>query len=219
MPTVSCPSCGRILEVEAGYRDWTVRCPHCATEFVPSETVAGQFEEDRRDRRRERDDDDDDRPRRRRDSARDEWNRREARALTHGPGVWLEICGWVGGLLLAGGAILWFMVAANGPGNNPNNPNANEEAANCILLGLMSGACAIPYAAVMIVGGRKMRSQTGYGWALAASIMGLSSFILTCFICVFALVPVIFGIWGLIALNNPIVADEFDRNRPGPRWD
>lgn len=216
MPTVSCPSCGRILEIEASYRDWTVRCPHCATEFVPSETAAGQFEEDRR---AGGSDDESDRPRRRRrDSARDEWNRREARDLTHGPGVWLEICGWVGGLLLAGGAIFWFLVAANAPGNNNAN-NANEAVANSILLGLMSGGCAIPYAAVMIVGGRKLRTQTGYGWALAASIMGLSSFILTCFICVFALVPVIFGIWGLIALNNPIVADEFDRNRPGPRWD
>ena len=39
MATVKCPACDRSVEVEDDYRDWTVRCPHCEGEFVPSEVV------------------------------------------------------------------------------------------------------------------------------------------------------------------------------------
>ncbi|HEY1192173.1 MAG TPA: hypothetical protein VGE74_31390 [Gemmata sp.] len=218
MPRVSCPSCGRTLEVEAAYRDWTVRCPHCATEFVPAETAPEQFELEANDRGRY--DDDDPRPRRRARqsaSACAERDRREVADLTHGPGVWLEICGWCGGLLLAGGALLWLMIGL-GAGNNANG---NADGAVAVLMGLVSGACAIPYAAIMIVGGRKLRTQSGYGWALAASIVAISSFALCSFVCVFAFVPVIFGIWGAVALNNPLVAEAFDRNQAAgeTRWD
>ena len=216
MPTVSCPSCDRALEVEPTYRDWTVRCPHCATEFVPSEAAPEVFErEDRRASRRDNPDDYDRPRRRRRDDP--ERDRREAADVVYGPGLWLELCGWAGGLLLLGGAGFWFLVA-NGA---KNNPNGNGDG-GAILFGLLSALCALPYAIAMIAGGRKMRNLSGYGWAMTASIVGIGSFMLFCFVCVFAFVPVVFGIWGVVALNNPVVARAFDRPAEDldfERWD
>ena len=215
MPTVSCPSCARALEVDDAYRDWTVRCPHCATEFVPAEVAPAPFERDRRDDRYA---DDYDRPRRRRrgpDPERDEWERQEATRLAHGPGTWLEVSGWVGGLLLAGGALYWFFAAAL----QANNRNGDETGA--ILFGVFSALCVLPYTIVMVVGGRKMRALSSYGWAMTASVVGLTSFLLLCSMCFCAFVPVGFGIWGMVVLNNPVVSRAIDKNRNrGTRdWD
>ncbi|MFM8271617.1 MAG: hypothetical protein ACKODX_04700, partial [Gemmata sp.] len=116
----------------------------------------------------------------------------------------------VGGLLLAGGAVYWFLFAA-AKANNPYNGNGDWAVA--ILLGLFSAALVLPYTAVMVVGGRKMRALTGYGWALTASLVGIGSFVLPCSMCVCAFVPVGFGIWGVVALNNDVVRRAFDRNR------
>src|SRR5438128_1501666 len=122
MPTVSCPSCGRALEVDDAYRDWTVRCPHCATELDPSEVPA-----------------------------------------------------------------------------------------TAILMSVFSGLAVLPYTIVMVVGGRKMRSLSSYGWAMTASVVGIASIVLFCSVCVCALVPIGFGIWGVVTLNNPIVSRAFAR--------
>src|SRR5262245_35916493 len=108
MATVSCPACGRALEVDDEYRDWTVRCPHCDHEFVPSEVAPGltmeRAPEPRRERRYDEEDDyerpsrrryeedydeDDDRPRRRRrrrrdDDYDDEYTRQDAADLVSG---------------------------------------------------------------------------------------------------------------------------------------
>ncbi len=217
MPTVSCPSCTRPLEVDDAYREWTVRCPHCSTEFVPAEVAPAPLERDRRDDRDDRprrhdrdrrdDEDDYDRPRRRRpDPEREEWERHEAVRLAHGPGTWLEVCGWLGGLLLAGGALFWF-VSALGQGNN-----GNGDEAVAVMFGLVSGFLALPYTIVMVVGGRKMRALSGYGWAMTASVVGVASVVLIYFVCVCAFVPIGFGIWGVVTLNNPVVQRAFERN-------
>ncbi len=223
MPTVSCPSCGRVLEVDDAYRDWTVRCPHCATEFVPAQVAPAPFESaprDDRDRRDRRDDDyedDYDRPQRRSrrsDPDRDEWERQEATRLAYGPGTWLEVCGWLGGLLLAGGAVLRLLVAA-AQANNPNPPPGETE--GMIIGGVMSGLLALPYTIVMVVGGRKMRALSSYGWAMTASVVGIASFVLFCCVCICSFVPVGFGIWGVVTLNNPVVLRAFRRPRDYPR--
>src|SRR5947207_15847263 len=115
MATAKCPSCARPLEVEDAYRDWTVRCPHCGHEFVPSAEAAREERADDRPRRRRRRDDDDDyddRDREERDD-RDRGERdrdddygddepdrvpasvrREALAVVSAPATWLEILGW-----------------------------------------------------------------------------------------------------------------------------
>lgn len=219
MPTVSCPSCGRALEVDGAYRDWTVRCPHCATEFVPGEASPGAFADDARDA----DPDDYDRPRRRRrgpDPERDEWERAEAVYLAHGPGTWLEVSGWLGGLLLvltgAGRIALGAFQVNNGIG-----PPGDGETQ--IAVGALSGLLALPYALVMVIGGRKLRALSSYGWAMTASVTGIASFFLLCCVCVCAFFPVGFGIWGLVTLNNPIVRRQLDRARdeasPPREWD
>lgn len=223
MPTVSCPSCGRALEVDPTYRDWTVRCPHCATEFVPAEASPAAFEADARPRRERYDPPDGgyDRPPRRArprrdDPRRPERDREYAAEAVYAPGLWLELCGWVGAVVLMGGAVFWVLMAAEMK-NNPNvNGNANgDDEVGPMLFAVVSAVCAIPYAVVMIVGGRKMRNLSGYGWALTACIVGVSSVVLMCNACVFALVPVVFGIWGVSVLNNPAVQRAFEANREG----
>ena len=101
MAAVKCPSCNRQLEVEAEYRDWTVRCPHCEHEFVPNDvreaearaTTARAAGDATRMTiaiaiaRRDRDDRDDDR-RSEPDGVPDDV-REEALQLVAGPG-----CGW-----------------------------------------------------------------------------------------------------------------------------
>ncbi|MDY3553626.1 hypothetical protein R5W24_002729 [Gemmata sp. JC717] len=131
--------------------------------------------------------------------------------MVYSPGLWLELCGWIGALVLMGGAMFWLLVSAGAK----NNPNANDDEAMGIVLAVLSGLSAIPYAVVMVVGGRKMRSLSGYGWALIASIGGISSVVLFPFACVFAFVPVVFGVWGLVALANPVVSLAFDENARG----
>ena len=206
MPTVSCPSCGRALEVDDAYRDWTVRCPHCATEFVPADVAPAPYEADDRD-----DDYYDDRPRRRRrrDPDRDAWEREEAIRRVHGPGTWLEICGWLGGLLLAGGAVLRIGAAVVLANNPPPNAPPNQ-IAELVFGGVMSGLGALPYTVVMVVGGRKMRALSGYGWAMTASVVAISSFFLCPCVCVCAFPPVGFGIWGVVTLSNPLVRRAFE---------
>ena len=41
MAIFPCPSCAQPLEADPAHRDWTVRCPHCAAEFVPERVAAG----------------------------------------------------------------------------------------------------------------------------------------------------------------------------------
>src|SRR5438128_256749 len=71
MATVSCPSCGRALEVDDTYRDWTVRCPHCSAEFGPAEVPQPEAPA----RRRRDEDHEDDRPRRRDEEYEDDYDR------------------------------------------------------------------------------------------------------------------------------------------------
>ncbi|MCI0701154.1 MAG: hypothetical protein L0241_08730, partial [Planctomycetia bacterium] len=220
MATVSCPSCGRALEVEDEYRDWTVRCPHCEHEFVPSEVAPAELEmEDepapRRRRRRRYDDDEDyeeDRPRRRRrryadddyDDERD--TRDEAATMVSAPAMWLEICGWGGAVLTVGICLILLAIGAERMNNPPRN-NANGDPAEFFLfLSCCIGVLGLPYSVAMAIGARKMRNLTGRGWAMTSAILGVAS------IALFGLLGIIqtaIGIWALVVLNNPIVSQAF----------
>ena len=130
MATATCPACGRALEVEDAYRDWTVRCPHCGGEFVPAAAAAAAPPADERPRRRRPRDDDDD------DDYDDEYDdrgdreaaRAEARHVVAAPATWLEVCGWLSALAALGLTALFWVLAA-GVANNPQaNPNDDPAA-------------------------------------------------------------------------------------------
>jgi hypothetical protein len=186
MATFPCPSCARPLEAEDTYRDWTVRCPHCAAEFVPEQAARGAFDA----RRADPD-----------GAARD---RDEARLRVFGPGLCLELCGWLFGFLIEVGAFV-RVIDALVLLNNPNRRNPNGPPELMLALGLTFGFLGLPYALVLIVGGRKMRALDGRGWAVAASLGALGSFLLLYVLCACAFVPMLFGVWGLVALNAPVV--------------
>jgi hypothetical protein len=196
MATVRCPSCERALEFEDAYRDWTVRCPHCDNEFVPGAIGADRPPPRSRPRREEPDDRDD------RDDYDDD-NRDLARAealqVVAGPGMALEIIGWLGTLAAMGICALFIVLAVE----MNNNPNANAgDAVVFVFMGIFVGVLGTPYSVALAIGGRKMRDLSSRGWAMTAAILGVASF------SVFGICGVIqagFGVWALVALDNPAV--------------
>jgi uncharacterized membrane protein YhaH (DUF805 family) len=194
MATFPCPSCAKPLDAEPAYRDWTVRCPHCATEFVPEEVARGAF---------------DPRPA---DPDADADDRDEARERAFGPGLCLELSGWVFGFLIEVGAFV-RVVQALILINNPNQQNPNEPPEVVLILGLTFGFLGLPYALVLIVGGRRLRDLSSRSWAVTAAATAVGSVLLVYVLCVCAFVPVLFGVWGLIAVANPAVRRAFAANR------
>ena len=210
MATVRCPTCERALEVEDAYRDWTVRCPHCDTEFVPDEVGArGERPRPRREEFEDRDDRAEDEYDR--DDAR-ESAREEALRVVAGPGTALEVIGWLGILWSLGICALCVVLAIE----MNNNANVNGDDEFLILLGCCAGAVGVPYSLAMAIGGRKMRALSSRGWAMTASILGVASFSL---FGVCGIVQAGIGAWALVALDKPAVRAAFGlepRRRPNP---
>jgi hypothetical protein len=192
MPTFPCPSCAQPLEAENTYRDWTVRCPHCAAEFVPEEVARTAFEP--------------------RDPGAEERDLAAARGYVFGPGVSLELCGWLFGFVAELGALARVLSALIQL-NNPNFRNPGDAPELELTLGVMFGFLAIPFALVLIIGGRKMRDLSNRTWALGASLCAVGSFVFLYVMCVCAFLPMLFGVWGLVALANPLVRRAFEANR------
>src|SRR4051812_21492204 len=107
MSTVNCPACEESLELDDAYRDWTVRCPHCDREFVPSETGR-----DPREREEEDNEDRDDYV-----YGYEQSDRREALEMVSAPGLCMELYGW-GGFALTGIACLIMVIGALADRNN-----------------------------------------------------------------------------------------------------
>ena len=232
MATANCPSCARPLEVDDAYRDWTVRCPHCGHEFVPSAEALppADRDDDRPRRRRPRDDDDDyeDTRDRDRDEDRDDHDRdrdeeddgsyrRSARAEAlqevSAPATWLEICGWLTALVAVGLTLLCFALANEAANNPPARGNRNDEpAAVLVFAGCCVGVLGAPYGVVMAIGARKMRDLSSRGWALTGAILGVAAFSLFGF---FGLIQAGIGAWALVALDKPAVREAF--GLPGRR--
>src|SRR5262245_51397419 len=190
MATVSCPSCGRALEVDSEYRDWTVRCPHCDHEFVPSEVASAGLTmesapEPRRSRRSDEDDayerpsrrrdgyddDDYDRPRRRRrrddDDDGDYYTQRDAANMVAAPALWLAICGWVGAILTVGICIVLMAMGTEQMNNPQRNRGPDDDPGEMLVfMGCCLGILGVPYSVAMGIGAQKMRNLSSRGWAM-----------------------------------------------------
>lgn len=201
--TTACPSCGEILEVAEEHRDWTVRCPQCRHEFVPTDQpgLAG------RPRPRPRPQS---RPRPRRRYRDDEPDIELARSQVSGPGAFLEVVGW-GSLLLSLLGGVGFLIAGVVAQDRPRKP-PNDDAVVFFILAGCFGVFGVPYSAVMAYGARKMRTLSSYGWAMASAILGIVSFLL---LGICGMVHIAAGIWALVVLLDQNVKDSFDL-RPRP---
>jgi hypothetical protein len=197
MATVYCPACEEELELDDAYRDWTVRCPHCGREFVPTDPGRG------RDERAEEEEFDDDYVYGYQGGARE-----EALAVVKGPGLALELTGWATVVLTAIGALIAVVATLS-------DRNADTEGMLCV--GCCAAAFLLPYSLAVALGGRHMRHLTSRGWAMTAAIMSVLAIPLGGCL---GVVHGGLGIWALVALEKPVVRRAFgmpDRNRR--RWD
>lgn len=194
MATFPCPSCARPLEADEEYRDWTVRCPHCAAEFVPEEAAPAAFHHTADDP----------------DAAARELAEAQARAF--GPGICIELCGWCFGFMIEVGAFFRMMIAL-AEMNNPALRKPNDSPELALVMSIMLGMIGLPYSLLLIIGGRKMRELSSISWALVASIAAVGSFAFFYVLCICAFVPTLFGVWGLVALGNTGVRHAFAANR------
>ncbi len=206
MSTVNCPSCGREIEVEDAYRDWTVRCPHCNHEFVPNQPL-------HREEPRDEPEDDFDEPVYGYD---ENPYREDAARLVAGPALWLEICGWGGALLTAIGCALLVLLGLE----EMNNNRRGGDGEMFLFFSFCLGVFGIPYSIVMGLGGRHMRRFSSRGWAMAGAILGVAA------VPLFGVCGVIqtgIGIWALVTLEKPVVRRAFGLPSRGGRrrrdWD
>lgn len=205
--SIHCPACREPLDVEDQYRTWKVRCPSCGHEFTPGSEAAAlqeEYEEEsaspgpRRRRRRRRMDDDEIVAR--------------ARAAVAGPASWLRVIGGLGvffGLIGVASTIALAVWVFNNPQNLQRNANAANQAemiVNLVLLGVASTFCVV-FGGFLMFGALKMGRLESRGWAMAASILPLTSVIL-CGICGIVMVMP-FGIWALVVLARPDVQEGF----------
>jgi hypothetical protein len=203
--SVTCPGCRELLDVDEEYRTWKVRCPRCETEFVPDDRRPARTADRPPPRRvRDGDDDYDDRPRRRRRRrfTRDDYD--QALAEVYGPGLCLEILGWLGVLATLGGVAM--MVAVGAAANRPGGAR-NDDAVVFIVFGVCFGVLGLPYSLAMTAGGRHLRGLTSRGWATTAASLGIGGFVLFGVFGVFHLAG---GIWALVASNKLPVKEAFD---------
>lgn len=70
-------------------------------------------------------------------------------------------------------------------------------------------------AVLILVGAVKMKNLSSRGWAYTSAILAM----IPCTSSICCLLGLPFGIWALIALNNPDVKRAFGRGRPDPRDD
>ena len=201
--SINCPACRDPLDVEDQYRTWKVRCPSCGHEFTPDSEALEEYGEEpaspglRRPRRRRMDDDE---------------IVARARLAVAGPASWLRVIGGLGvffGLIGAASAIALAVWIFNNPQNVQRNANAANQAeiiVNLVVLGAASTISAV-FGGLLMFGAVKMGRLESHAWAMAASILPLTSVVL-CGICGIVMVMP-FGIWALVALARPDVQEGF----------
>ncbi|HYH63993.1 MAG TPA: hypothetical protein VD866_04775 [Urbifossiella sp.] len=196
--SVPCPGCREPLDVDDEYRAWKVRCPRCGTEFVPEEPPQADSPH-----RRPHDHGDDvgfdDRPRRRRRSRYDREDHTAAAEDVYGPGVYMEVVGWLGTL---GSLLLAFLFLLVGlePQPGQQNPRPEDVIAAFLLCGCF-GVLGVGVHVVMIVGGRHLRRMSSRSWAMTAAVLALLTI---------GVLQMPAGIWALAVMNRPYVRDAFD---------
>jgi len=195
--SVPCPGCREPLDVDDEYRAWKVRCPRCGIEFVPDEPRPANPAPRRRPRDEGDDFEFDDRPRRRRRSRFDHDD--YAAAEAYGPGVFLEVVGWLGTLGSLAIAFLFLTVGlAAQPGQQNQRP---EDVIAAFLLCGCVGVLGIGMHVPMIIGGRHLRRLSNRTWVMTAAILA----VLTT-----GILQMPAGIWALVVMNRPHVRDAFD---------
>jgi uncharacterized protein YbaR (Trm112 family) len=197
---VRCRRCDGQVTVSTADLGQEVTCPLCNRWFVAREEGEGRwlprYDGGGRDR--------DDRPRRRSRYA-DEWDddrdlvefaKRECNAA----GIGLMVTGWIG-LALSPLLILVVVLDAGG---------GKDEA---VLIAVFGGffLFQVVVSILQIVGGRQMRHAKSWGLGMTACISGLGSFLLCGVLGVLGLV---FGIIGIVKLNNQRVKRGFQLNNP-----
>lgn len=214
---VRCPSCQSALRVPETLVGKNVKCPKCQTTFLAEMEELNQPEGIVRERTpaaarpRLPDDDEDDLPSededrpRRRSIQRGGRGSAEAESAVAGPAIALMV---VSGLAVALcilsvlGNILGVGLIAGNPAQRAAGAQQNDLAINAVL-GVGSAIFGLCYWSIVLVGAVKMKSLSSYGLAMTACILAM----LPCSACCILGLP--FGIWGLVALNNPAVKDAF----------
>ncbi len=221
---VRCPSCEAALRVPDTLLGKNVKCPKCQTTFLAEmeepEQPKGIVREPSSSARRSRvpdpaededeeelppEEEEEDRPRRRRRRRRGGRVSAKALSAVAGPAIALMV---VGGLAIALCIVsvllnmlgVGLMAAGPAPkGMGPQKPDLAIQA----VAGVGSAIFGLCYWSIVLVGAVKMKNLSSYGFAMTACIMAM----LPCSLCCLLGLP--FGIWGLVALNNPAVKDAF----------
>jgi predicted Zn finger-like uncharacterized protein len=219
---IRCPECDATLRVPDSLVGKAVKCPKCQTTFTaeleaPEERERIVREPARSSARRQRppqeedeeeplppeeEEEDEDRPRLRK---RRRGRRADAEAAVAAPAICLIVLGGLDIFLCLLNLVLRLagigVAAAGGPMGAGRGGNA-EMIAN-LAGGIIGSIIGLAFAALITMGGIKMKQLQNYGLAMTASILAL----LPCGNC--CCIGVFFGIWALIVLNRPEVKDAF----------
>jgi hypothetical protein len=221
---VRCPGCQAAFTAEApGEADAPAPSPSAVTDRpsrAPAERPSSaarrppesedepDFEDDAGD-----EPEDEERPRRRRGGR----ARETALGMVAGPGIALMVIGILGIVFGVVGVGAWILLGGMlamqpagpgmGPGARPGVPAPpgaqGADAMIGVATNIASGLGSIVFGGIMTYGGMQLKSLGSKGWARAAGIIA----VVPCLTCCLYGLPI--GIWSLVVMNKPEVADAF----------
>lgn len=216
---VRCPECNAALRVPDSLLGKNVKCPKCQTTFAaemeelthpegivhertPSAAAARRpnLPDDTENEEPFPEDEAEDRPRRRRRRGRS----RAAAATVSGPAIAMMVSSTLG--IICNIGYLLFRVISEILIKTPipvNRPGFQAGYMFGFIMAIVGASLGILMCIIVLIGAVKMKNLRNYGFALTSCILSMLS--PTC--CCFLGLP--FGIWGLVALNNPDVKDAF----------
>jgi hypothetical protein len=190
MSTVNCPACDEELDLDDAYRDWTVRCPHCGREFVPSHT--GRTQQDKEEEEREEEEEYDDNY----VYGHQGTARQDAKAIVAAPAILMEVIGW-------GGAILMAIICLIALLNALNQGNRGNDGEGLLVCSCMFGIIVVPMSVVIAIGGRHMRQMSSRGWSITGAVVCIAMLVPGCGIG--GVLHAALAVWALIALESQTV--------------
>jgi hypothetical protein len=127
-----------------------------------------------------------------------------ARQKANGPALALTIVGWisVGVMILSVGFNIYLLTSGQGR-RVPARFNLPGE--TVVAIRACTGIVFLAVHAWVLSGAIRMRQLRGYKRAKAACIVAVIPCLSPCY-----LIGIPFGIWGLVALNDPAVRDGFE---------
>ena len=211
---VICQHCDGAISVNEEDLGHPIECPLCSKVFVArgagsSYVGASKYDDDdyrpRRKRRRSRyrdDDEDDDDP------------VGHAIREVNASAVGIIVCGWISVVICV--VRLVFVVFAigvlmpGGPGGFGAGGGAGVGSEIQLVIAIVSNIMGVFYGGFAIFAGSQMRKAKNYGLSMTICIISLVPVLNPC--CILGL---IFGIMGLVKLNETRVKKGFQMNRPG----